>query len=56
MAILKHCFPNGIPIIVKHKSTPKKMNAKQDQNPERINQITLAIVFIQSSKIRLYHI
>ena len=46
VANLKHCKPNGIPMIVKHKINPPHKYAKAEINPPKTNQIILPIKFI----------
>ena len=49
LAILKNCFPNGIPTIVIHHIHPAKTQAKPPSNPPNINQRILPIVLMTTS-------
>lgn len=46
IANLKHCIPNGIPIIVKHKIKPPIIYSKKINIPPKITQMILPIKFI----------
>ena len=43
IANLKHCMPNGMPTIVKHKTNPPKIYWKKINIPPKIIQIMLLI-------------
>lgn len=45
-AILKHCSPNGIPIIVKHITSPPTKYPIAESNPPKISQMRLPKKFI----------
>src|SRR5690606_36869857 len=45
-AILKHCNPNGIPMMVKHKTSPAVMYSNAVAKPPNNNQIILPIKFM----------
>ena len=49
LAILKNCFPNGIPTIVIHHMQPAKIHASPPNNPPNINQRILPIVLMTTS-------
>ena len=46
LAILKNCFPKGIPIIVTHHMHPAKTHTRPPSNPPNINQRILPIVLM----------
>ena len=48
-AILKHCLPNGIPIMVMHQIMPRKNQDNAEKKPVNKNQRLLPIVFIKIS-------
>lgn len=47
---LKHCKPNGIPMIVKHNNNPPKRYSKKINSPPNNIQNILPIVLINSTK------
>jgi hypothetical protein len=53
-AILKHCFPNGIPMIVMHRIRPSKNQESAAARPVKINQRMLPINFI--AEVLLFHL
>lgn len=50
-AILKHCFPKGMPMIIMHQSTPSRTHKIHDHQPTKTNQRILPNVFIFFSPI-----
>jgi hypothetical protein len=44
-AILKHCRPNGMPIMVKHSSKPPSIYPRAETNPPKMNHMMFPIVF-----------
>ena len=48
IANLKHCIPNGIPIMVRHKNKPPMIYPKKMNSPPKIIQIILPNKFIVS--------
>lgn len=46
IANLKHCMPNGMPTMVKHKTNPPKIYWKKINMPPKIIQMILPIKLI----------